>query len=163
MNQRQPKQDISLESIRKSLDYDPLTGVMRRKSTGLPFTTLTDNGYLKATLFGWGWRVHRLAWLCAHGVWPHGQIDHINGDRTDNRLVNLRDVSNSVNSENLRSPKSHNRSGFLGVRWHAGSRKWMARITTQGQTAYLGLFERPEDAADAYLQAKRQQHQGCTI
>lgn len=90
-------------------------------------------------------------------------IDHINGDGLNNRRANLRSVSNAVNAQNQRKPKSNNKNGFLGVSWHKQSGKWEAKIGTDGKRKYLGLFDDPSIAHEAYLTAKRNLHEGCTI
>lgn len=107
----------------------------------------------------------RLAWFYVHGVWPTGVIDHINGDPSDNRITNLRDVSQSVNLENQRKPKSNNRSGYLGVKpYKRGKLKpWIAAIVVEGKQKALGYFETAELAHAAYLSAKRKLHTGNTI
>ena len=107
---------------------------------------------------------HRLAWLYVTGDWPVGVIDHINGDRTDNRFENLRDVTQKTNSENLRGPQKRTASRFLGV--HAQRRKstrFLAQIVTDGKLKHLGSFSTPEPAHEAYLAATRRLHEGCTI
>jgi hypothetical protein len=104
---------------------------------------------------------HRAAWLYVHGKWPNGQIDHINGDRSDNRISNLRDVSHSVNQQNVHRPRRDNASGFLGVTRQKNL--WTSQVTVSGKTLHLGLFKTPEEAASAYLEAKRKHHTGCTI
>ena len=155
--------------LRSVFAYSPLTGEIRRND--LPSrpnclaTTkesahrlrLSVNYKKKAIL------AHRLAWALHTGSWPNGEIDHINGDESDNRLVNLRDTSKSVNQQNKRNPRSDNKSGFMGVCWHKGAGKWRAQITVNGKVIYLGLYETTEAAHAAYLRAKRELHQGCTI
>jgi hypothetical protein len=101
--------------------------------------------------------------LYVYGEWPAEQIDHINLDRTDNRLENLRAVSPRVNGENRRHAQAQNRVGLRGVSWHDHCKKWRARITVRGVEHRLGLFDTAEDAFEAYRLAKRQLHEGCTI
>jgi ribosome biogenesis SPOUT family RNA methylase Rps3 len=97
-------------------------------------------------------------------VWPKHTIDHINGVRTDNRIGNLRDVTQQKNSENMRRPQKRTISGFLGV--HVQRRKtvrYLAQIVTDGKLRHLGSYDTAEDAHAAYLEAKRRLHEGCTI
>lgn len=92
---------------------------------------------------------HRLAWFLHYGVWPAGSIDHINGIRHDNRLVNLRDVTAAENSMNRRGEV--NASGYPGVtKCH---KRWGARIVVNGKRLWLGQHDTPEQAHATYRQA----------
>lgn len=108
---------------------------------------------------------HRLAWVHVHGSWPAGDIDHINGDKLDNRIANLRDVTRSVNKENMRSARGDNKVGLLGVhvRRQNTTRPYVASIRVSGKLIHLGAHNTPEAAHAAYLEAKRRLHSGCTI
>jgi hypothetical protein len=160
---RKPKHEITAEDVRAALRYDPLTGDFFRWGKSSALGTLNAGGYLIISLLGWTFRAHRLAWLYVHGVWPSELIDHINGSRIDNRIVNLREVSHTGNCQNLRAPKSHNRSGFLGVLWCPKSKKWLARITVAGRAHVLGRYSNPEDASVAYWDAKKRLHPGANL
>lgn len=96
-------------------------------------------------------REHRLAWLFAHGEWP-SLIDHINGDRADNRLDNLRVVTRSQNSANTK-PNAANTSGIKGVRQDRRSGRWYAAIKAHGKYHHLGTFSDKEEAGQAYRAA----------
>ena len=104
---------------------------------------------------------HRLAWLWTTGNWPKAHIDHINGDSSDNRIANLRDVPQEVNMQNRRKPAKHNASGLLGV--YARDGRWRAEVRIKGKSVNLGRFDTKEEAHAAYLIAKRRLHIGCTI
>ncbi|WP_082492943.1 HNH endonuclease signature motif containing protein [Acidovorax sp. Leaf160] len=99
-----------------------------------------------------------MAWLYVNGAWPDGQIDHINGNRADNRIANLRVCSNADNGQN-RGVNANNRSGSPGVSFHSKAQKWQAHIGIQGVRHALGFFASKEDAAAAYVEAKAQLHQ----
>jgi hypothetical protein len=114
-------------------------------------------GYLITTLFKKPVKLHRLAWLMINKEWPNGQIDHINGTKSDNRIANLRVVSNRQNKQNMTAPSS-NTSGYLGVSYHKKSGKWAANIKLDGRSIYLGIYENPEDASLAYKEAKSKFH-----
>lgn len=154
--------------LRELLHYEPLTGVftalIKRSNTkvGVPLGSVS-NGYLLIRLDYVLYKAHRLAWLYMTGEWPEHQLDHINGVRSDNRFANLRSVTNAMNCQNQRGPRSNNRSGFLGVCWHMRARKWVAQIQVDGAHHYLGLFETQELAHAAYLEAKRGMHLFGTI
>lgn len=115
-------------------------------------TALNDQGYLTGIIKGRPYRAHRVAWALAHGRWPDGQIDHLNGDRADNRLVNLRDVTGSHNQRNAKLQRN-SQSGVCGVYWHAARGKWRAEITFDGKTRHLGQFSTKADAERARLEA----------
>jgi hypothetical protein len=106
---------------------------------GYPFGTVNYNR-LKA---------HRVIWAMVHGEWPKGEIDHINGQRDDNRLVNLRCVTRAENARN-RARMKRNTSGRTGVYWQGRCGKWVASING----TYLGIFERFEDAVAARERAE---------
>lgn len=122
-----------------------------------------DTGYVIVVINGTQHKGHRLAWLYVYGRWPEHGIDHINGDRSDNRIQNLRDVPPRTNSENQRSAKSGNKAGMLGVSWHEKNKKWQAEICIDGKKHYIGTFKKQEDAHKEYISVKRAMHGGCTI
>lgn len=100
--------------------------------------------------------VHRIIWEMHHGKIPDGmQIDHINHIRDDNRIENLRLVSNQENHKNI-SMQSNNTSGITGVYWHKAAKKWMASIKIDGKMRYLGLFSDINSAAKARLSAEKE-------
>lgn len=159
---------ISFEEAHRLLVYDASTGEMYWKIDVGGGSRAGDRaGY---TTF-WGYRqisikckmhfVHRLAWLMTYGEWPKGEIDHINGQRSDNRLSNLRDLDHALNAQNLRAPKSNNKSGFLGV--SRKDRGWRATLKVNGKQLSLGVYATPEEAHKVYLEAKRALHEACSI
>jgi hypothetical protein len=109
------------------------------------FTALNKDGYYHGIVFRKAYILHRLIWFLYYGKWPSGQIDHINRNRRDNRICNLRDVSNRENSKN-RSLQKNNTSGFTGVVWKENVKKWSAAIRVQGRQKHLGSFDKIEDA-----------------
>ena len=160
---RKPKADITAEDVRRLLSYDPRTGDFSRRGKRQVLGSLNAGGYVMVSVLGWTFRAHRLAWLYVHGRHPTSKLDHINGSRIDNRIDNLREVTDAVNCQNLRAPKSHNRSGYLGVLRCPKTSKWIARITVAGKVTVLGRFDAPEAASAAYIEAKRLMHEGCTL
>lgn len=165
------KADLTAERLRHCLSYDPTTGEFTRlvdsyrgvAKAGSKPGRLFKNGYIYIALDCKRYLAHRLAWLYVYGAWPAEQIDHINQVKTDNRIENLRAVTPRVNNENRRKAQSQNLVGLRGVSWHAHSKKWRSRITVRGVEYRLGLYDTAEDASEAYIRAKRQLHEGCTI
>lgn len=159
-----------IEQMRQALCYDSLTGCLRwtdrawyGRRAGCIAGNVGTQGYRVIKLGGKTWQGHRIAWLLAHGAWPSGEIDHINGDRSDNRISNLRVVTGAINSQNRRSAQRNNALGTMGVRFIAARHKFNARITVNGKTTSLGYFETETEARAAYVEAKRRKHEGCTL
>jgi hypothetical protein len=140
------------------VSYDPSTGEFTRRSTGKPAGFLNRCGYLVISIRFKRYTAHRLAWLITYGDWPSSHIDHINEDKRDNRITNLREATPSENHQNRSSPNKNNKSGYLGVYLHRPTGKWAASISVCRKTKYLGLFETAELASEAYLSAKRSMH-----
>lgn len=110
--------------------------------------TKANNGYLKGELWGADLLAHRVAWALHYGAWPNGLIDHINGDKADNRIENLRLVDHSGNTKNNRISKK-NTTGHIGVYWEPLRNKWRADITADKKTVCLGRFDNKDDAIAA--------------
>lgn len=162
--------ELTAERLRELLHYEPETGIFlwkkvtgRKAVIGMEPGWIDKDGYRLVSLDGARYRAHRLAWLYVHGVMPCFDIDHINGQRADNRIANLRDVSRVVNMQNLKKARSDSSSGYLGVERHKASGLWLARIKVGGIRKSLGYHKTPEAAHAAYLDAKRKLHEGCTI
>ena len=111
-------------------------------------------GYVWVRYKGTLYLAHRIVWLLHHGEWPDGQIDHINHNGFDNRISNLRVVSDAENKRNT-SKSSRNKSGHLGVSWDKITSKWFACIRVDGKTKYLGQFEEIQNAVAARKAADR--------
>lgn len=99
---------------------------------------------------------HRLAWFYVFGKWP-STIDHVNGDKRDNRLCNLREVTPGENMQN-QSAKGKGRSGLIGAIWNERRSKWFAQITVGRKCIHLGSFDDKNDAHRAYVEAKKTYH-----
>ena len=154
---------VTADRLRAALLYDPLSGIFtwrikpnRRIRIGSKAGTLT-RGRIHIRLDGQIHRAHRLAWLYVNGHWPKREIDHRNGNASDNRIDNLRDVTHAVNTQNQRRPHSRNiTGGLLGVSTTRSGKQYRARIDNR----HLGVFETPERAHQAYIAAKRNHHEG---
>lgn len=155
---------VSVEKLKQLLAYDPATGSITFKvargprPAGALATHRTDGGYIAVMVCGQSYRAHRVAWALAHDHWPTHEIDHINGERSDNRLVNLREVTSRENAKN-QGGRSTNTSGYKGVHLHRQSGKWRARICVDYKYVSLGLYDTPEAAHAAYC-AAAQKHFG---
>lgn len=144
---------LTQERLKQLLDYSADTGLMRHigrsgVTDGSPAGTPDIEGYSVVRIDGVKHRANRLAWLYMTGEHPEGQIDHVNGIRSDDRFCNLRLVSNKQNGRNQRR-QSGNKSGVTGVCWHKRYLKWIAQIRVDGKYIYLGMFSDIEDAAAA--------------
>lgn len=154
---------LTVERVREFLDYDPKSGIFKwRKDKGTVRSgsiagSKVANGYVLIRLDKCQVFAHRLAWFYIYGEWPNEQVDHINGNREDNTLSNLRLASQSQNSCNgvLRST---NTSGYRGVSWSKEKGKWVARIVKDRKQHVLGYFASKEEAYYAYLKAARELH-----
>ena len=113
------------------------------------------DGYRAIGIDQRAYKAHRLIWLYHYGEWPENHIDHVNQDRLDNRIENLRDVTNAENQKNRRI-NSDNTSGFTGVLWYKSSSKWAGRVKHEGKQIHLGMFADKEDAALAVYAARMQ-------
>jgi hypothetical protein len=156
--------NLTAERLREVLNYDPETGIFTWKIKHLSNKqagTVHEHGYRRIRVDSVLYLAHRLAWMYSFGSFPANEIDHVDGDKLNNRIDNLRDVPRSINAENLRAAKRHSISGVLGV-IKLGSR-YKARIAVSGKTICLGRYDTEEEAYQAYLKAKREKHVGCTI
>ena len=159
------KEHFTFNEVSTHIRYDCKTGILfwkvptsKKVKAGDRAGSLNNQGYWRLSFRGRILSGHRVAWLLNFGQWPTMQIDHINRDRADNRIENLRDVSGS---ENIRNS---DRSGRLGERrrnakgftWNARCKKWQVQVHNpkSGKPVYLGLFPCMGDARSAYLSAR---------
>lgn len=151
--------------LKRQYNYDKDTGVFTRliaKSNRVKVGDVVGykhpKGYLIIELNGKTYLSHRLAWLYVYGNFPENQIDHINGNKSDNRIENLREATNAENHQNFNRPKSNSKSGIIGVYFDSKRNKWYSHITTNGKLKHLGYFQDKYLAEKAYVDAKRQLH-----
>lgn len=159
-----------MPDVMRLLSYCPESGVFRWTShygghaPGDVAGWDHSSGYLVVSVFSVKAYAHRLAFAFQTGAFPKGVVDHINGDRKDNRIANLRDVSQRVNTENRVSPTNPNSaSGLLGVHWNSKKGKWSAQIKSFGRKKHLGFFDDKQEAHRVYIESKRVLHEGCTL
>ena len=126
--------------------------------------SLTAKGYRRLELMGRSYYAHRFIWILFNGSIKDCEfIDHINGNKSDNRIENLRKVDASGNNQNLRTAKSNNETGFLGVVLNKKTSRFEAQIRSHGLKKHIGTFDTAKAASEAYLLAKRQMHGTCSI
>lgn len=153
------RNNITAEHVRSVLHYDPETGVFRwlpnptrpkawnTRFANKPTGSLDVSGCLSIRITEFGlFLAHRLAWLYTSGAWPTETIDHINGDRSDNRIANLREATQAENMRN-RAKQSNNRSGFLGISYSRDHKKWRAAINLNKKTVWRAYAETAQEAA----------------
>lgn len=110
------------------------------------------------------YRGHRLAWLYMTNEWPKFEIDHIDINPSNNKWGNLRDVTSTVNKQNKSAVLGNKKySKLLGAYWCKQGKFWKSSIRINGKVKNLGVYKSDSDAHDAYIAAKRQFHEGCTI
>lgn len=150
---------LTHDLLRQLLHYDEATGAFtwlvsrqRVKAGDAARPKCNAQGYKDIKIGGKLYAAHRLAWLYTRGCWPDGQVDHINGDRGDNRACNLRLATNRQNQQNQKK-RSDNSSGLKGVSWNSARRKWIAQIKVAGEKKYLGGFDTAAEAHSAYVSA----------
>jgi HNH endonuclease/AP2 domain len=155
MNQSTDMREL-LREARSKLSYDPESGLLHWRhpkkglAAGSTAGSVTARGYVRICLNKNRYSAHRLAWLIVHGDLPKGELDHINGIRSDNRLINLRPATRQQNGMNMKN-SGRNKTGYKGV-YRRSSGKWAAQIMVGGKTKTLGAFQTPQDAHKAYCQ-----------
>lgn len=140
---------LELKELKEFVTYCPDSGVFTRlkyissnaqKGDLCGYSNRPDK-YGTIRINGILYYAHRLAWLYITGVWPEDQIDHINGDRSNNKFINLRCVNNTQNSRNKCLVPS-NKSGYAGVFWYGREQRWKSYISANGKRVNLGTFKR---------------------
>lgn len=155
---------LTQSRLHELVAYNPETGVFTRKVTTSPRAIAgmvagrhRADGYSKICVDGKEYYAHRLAWLYVHGVWPQADVDHIDGDPSNNRIDNLRSVTHAQNTLNSRQ-RPVGISGLRGVTLHRNTGLWNSRIRLNGRQVSLGYFQDAQEAHKAYLAAVEKQH-----
>lgn len=145
---------LTQKRLKEVLDYHADTGLFFWKikinnvPNGKPAGASQNKGYIQITIDSHNYLAHRVAWFYVYGKWPNRQIDHINRNKKDNRISNLRDVNNSVNQINI-GLRSHNTSGVTGVVKSSKSHKpWAAQLNRNNKKIFLGYFNTVKEAAN---------------
>ena len=158
------KTTLTMERLHELLKYDPATGVFtwrkfrsNHAKAGAVAGYTEEAEYCHIRIDGVLYKAHRLAWLYVYGAWPNFDIDHINQNKADNRIKNLREVNRSQNMQNVSISKG-NKSGLRGVSWAKHANKWRACIHVNYKSIHLGYFKTAESAYAAYVDAARAHH-----
>ena len=163
--------DLTQKYLQSRISYDSETGVViwfpveeinqqaktwNKTHAWKPIINRDKDGYLQTSLrigeIRKYYRLHRLIWLYVYGDFPDGPVDHVNRDKSDNRLSNLRIADASLNCHNI-VLNSRNTNGVKGAYWHKKRKKWQVYIGLGGKPTYLGLFSDLKDAEKAYATA----------
>lgn len=165
---------VTLERLKELLIYNPATGAFTwrvkpcdRIAAGAVASNINKrHGYVRIGIDWKRYMAHRLAWFYMTGEWPADEIDHKNGIRSDNKWTNLREATTKINRQNLHWPRRRNKVGLLGVSPNTngrGEKPFSAFIKYDGKVHNLGNYRTAQEAHTAYLEAKREHHEGCTI
>ena len=162
---------LTQERLKELYEYNPGTGEFIRRVDITPtyragqVAGTLRKGYIVIGVDKTIYYAHRLAFLYCHGKWPANDIDHINGKRSDNRLVNLREATRAQNQQNLKRARGDTKTGILGVtRYIARDEpKYVAQITVNKTHVHIGTFNTSKEAAAAYLAVKRGLHSFNTL
>lgn len=162
------KHSLTQQRLHELLAYEPETGLFTwrqsrgsRAAAGATAGSVNTIGYVQIQVDGFNYTAHRLAWLHIHGCWPQFDLDHINCQRADNRIENLRDIQHSHNAQNVRRAPRNSSHGVLGVS-RSGNR-WRAYIKLDGKQKHLGCFATAEQAHAEHLSARRQHYPGSML
>ena len=149
------KHDIPTpQELRKLLRYEPETGkLFSRRSGAEVFTNTHHSGYKKGAVKSKTYTAHRICMAIYFGVWPDGEVDHINGDRADNRALNLRVATKSKNQRNAKR-REDNTTGHVGVNLRPNG-KWQAYISHSGKRQHIGTFNSKTEAIRARVEQQR--------
>ncbi|AYN94411.1 HNH endonuclease [Pseudomonas sp. LTJR-52] len=156
---------ITQEQLKAKFHYSPLAGVFEKrvgtKRKGYKWvlvgTTKTDTGYASMQIMGKRYLVHRLAWLYVYGKFPDMALDHIDGDRLNNAISNLREVTAAQNVHNSQKP-SHNKSGVKGVSYCEASKTWTAQVAIERRPVFMKRYKTKEEAIQAVRAARELAH-----
>lgn len=163
--------DLTANLLRETFTYSCETGQFtrvvahRRDWIGRIAGSINGHGYVVIRIGKRAYAAHRLAWLYVHGEWPAGHIDHINGNKTDNRIANLRVVSPSESNQNWRKAMPTNKVGLLGVSFddRRKVKKYRALIQLGERRIFIGAYATADEAHQAYIAVKRNLHPANTL
>lgn len=149
------KEELVQYNLQEALSYNSVTGEITWKiNPNLGYTkagdiagTVDNKGYIVISVGYKRYKAHRLAWYLYHGQWPKNQIDHIDQNKQNNAINNLRDVTQQINQSNT-SVRKDSTSGYKGINWNKKRKKWQVRIQIDGKRKELGFFDNIQSAAE---------------
>lgn len=153
----------SQEQLKALFIYNARTGVLMWRASrgtakaGTEAGWLHASGYVYVGLNGRSYKAHRLAWMYVYGKDPQGLLDHKNRDKTDNRICNLRVVTDGQSNQNKQVYRN-NQTGHKGVGWHAPRKRWRVRIQHEGRVLLVGYYPTLEHAVAARRAAEHRLH-----
>ena len=148
---------MNIDRLKEYLDYSEDTGDFTWKKTTSNHVKVEDKagvlskGYVKIGILSQQILAHRLAWAFKYGSFPVADLDHINGNRNDNRIANLRETTRGINTQNRKDCKGYTKTARV-------RKPWCASIKVNYKRKFLGYFETEDEARQAYLKAKRELH-----
>jgi hypothetical protein len=160
---------LTAHRVRELFDYDCGSGSLTRKAgiakhkAGEVAGSVSTHGHTRVGVDGKSYYAHRLVWLHVYGAWPQYNIDHIDGDPSNNRIENLRDVTQELNNQNQLRAHHDNSQSLLGVSFVKAKGKFRASLTVNKKPRFLGYFDTAEEAREKYVSEKRIHHPGCTL
>ncbi len=165
MSNNHIKTVLTQSKLKELLNYDKYTGIFtwrtsrgNRIKAGDVAGSKNNHGYFRIRItilsISKSYLLHRLAWLYVYGIFPREHLDHVNHDRTDNKISNLREATQKHNCRNA-SKSKNNKSGFNGVSWCEPVKKWQTQIQVNGKLIYIGSYKDKNEAICARLHANR--------
>ena len=157
---------LTQKELKRQLHYDPNTGIFTRLVSNHHSVKIGEkagcinNGYVRIVIDNKQYYAHRLAWFYIYGEWndfPNAVIDHIDGNKENNKILNLRKISHQENILNQKLRKN-NTSGIKGVSWHPRDKTWVVRLMINGVAKYLGSFKDIELAELVAIEARKKYH-----
>ena len=156
--------EIPIQELKEIVHYDPETGIMKwakllnaRAPIGKECGRTMTRGYRAFIVRRKTIYTHRAAWAYVNGSWPKNTIDHINGNKSDNRISNLREATSGENNRNSKTPKS-NTSGVKGVSWNSKHQRWRARVGINKKDIHVGEFLTIQQAENAIIEMRKTLH-----
>jgi hypothetical protein len=144
---------VEYYKLHQELDYNSFTGFFTRRSTG-ERACRTDHtkGYFRVFVLGKYYKAHRLAWYYYYGKWPVKQLDHIDGNKSNNAILNLREVTQTQNMYNQTKAHKQNKSGVIGV--GVSGKNFVSKIKVGDKLEHLGTYKTKEEAYTKYIMRK---------